>query len=354
MTTYSESYEEETEEQSDETSMSFLDHLDELRSRLIRSAIFVLVAFLVCWGLSDHIYHFLEVPVRAAMLQAKKIIASGVTAETLRLVDYPDGALVTFTFLGDAKVGEALIPAGATLTLKVQRAQDGVPELVTVTPHAMNQANVIPEGTVLPRELYDEGNAYLGPDNKLIVGTVQGAFNLYIKVAFYAAIFFAVPFLLVQAWGFISPGLYPHEKKYAAPFIIMASVFFIAGCAFAYYIAFPRAANFLLGVAAEGNLRPLVSADEYFDLILTITLGLGAVFEIPTVTFFLSRLGLVTPKLLVKFWKIAVLVIFVVAALLSPTTDIPNLLVFAAPMLLLYGLSIGIAYVFHRKRQAEA
>jgi sec-independent protein translocase protein TatC len=353
MSTYSESYAEETEEKSDETSMSFLDHLDELRSRLIRSAIFVLVAFLVCWGLSDHIYHFLEVPVRAAMLEAKKIIASQVDAPIDPLVLYADGAIVSFTFPGDAKVGEALILTGATLVLKVQRAEDGVPELVTVTPHVMNQESVIPEGTVIPRELYSKDNAYLGPDNKLIVGTVQGAFNLYIKVAFYAAIFFAVPFLLVQAWGFISPGLYPHEKKYAVPFIVMASVFFIAGCAFAYYIAFPRAANFLLGVAAEGNLRPLVSADEYFDLILTITLGLGAVFEIPTVTFFLSRLGLVTPKLLIKFWKIAVLVIFVIAALLSPTTDIPNLLVFAAPMLLLYGLSIGIAYVFHKKRQAE-
>lgn len=354
MTTYSESYEEETEEKSDETSMSFLDHLDELRSRLVRSAIFVLVTFLVCWGLSDHIYHFLEVPVRAAMLEAKKINASRLNADTVPLDQYRDGTQMTFTFPGDAKVGDALVPAGTTLSLKIQRTEDGVLELITVAPHLINQETVIPEGTVLPPELFSRDNAYLGPDNKLIVGTVQGAFNLYIKVAFYAAIFFAVPFLLVQAWGFISPGLYPHEKKYAAPFIIMASLFFIAGCAFAYYIAFPRAANFLLGVAVEGNLRPLVSADEYFDLILTITLGLGMVFEIPTVTFFLSRLGLVTPKLLIKFWKIAVLVIFVVAALLSPTTDIPNLLVFAAPMLLLYALSVGIAYVFHRKRHAEA
>jgi sec-independent protein translocase protein TatC len=87
---------------------------------------------------------------------------------------------------------------------------------------------------------------------------------------------------------------------------------------------------------------------------MTITLGLGVVFEIPTVTFFLSRLGLVTPKLLTRFWRIAVIVIFIVAAVLSPTTDIPNLLVFAAPMLLLYALSIGIAYVFHKKRHAQA
>ena len=355
MTTYSETYEDEKDEKSDdETSMSFLDHLDELRSRLIRSAIFVMAAFFICWGLSGHIYHFLEIPVKAAMLEAKKTYASRLTAATSPLVDYPDGTLGTFSFPGDVKVGNALILAGATITVKVQRAPDGVPELVTIAPWFINQTSVIPEGTVIPRALYSDDNAYLGPDNKLIVGTVQGAFNLYIKVAFYGAIFFAVPFLLTQAWGFIAPGLYPHEKKWASPFIIMASVFFVAGCAFAYYIAFPRAANFLLGVAAEGNLRPLVSADEYFDLILTITLGLGVVFEIPTVTFFLSRLGLVTPKLLTRFWRIAVIVIFIVAAVLSPTTDIPNLLVFAAPMLLLYALSIGIAYVFHRKRQSQA
>ena len=360
MTTYSESYDDEKDEkdkkdeQADETSMSFLDHLDELRSRLIRSAIFVMAAFLVCWGLSGHIYHFLEIPVKAAMLEAKKIYASRMNAKTDPLVSYADGALVAFTFPGDVRVGDVVVLAGATPTLKVQRASDGVPELVTVTPWVINQESVIPEGTVIPRVLYSTNNAYLSPDNKLIVGTVQGGFNLFIKVAFYGAIFFAVPFLLTQAWGFIAPGLYPHEKKWATPFIIMASGFFMTGCAFAYYIAFPRAANFLLGVAAEGNLRPLVSAEEYFDLILTITLGLGVVFEIPTVTFFLSRLGLVTPRLLTKFWRVAVIVIFILAAVLSPTTDIPNLLVFAAPMLLLYALSIGIAYVFHKKRHSQA
>ncbi|HEY9231050.1 MAG TPA: twin-arginine translocase subunit TatC, partial [Blastocatellia bacterium] len=93
--------------------------------------------------------------------------------------------------------------------------------------------------------------------------------------------------------------------------------------------------------------------DDYFDLIITIMLGLGIVFEIPTVTFFAARLGLVTPRLLMKVWRYAVVVIFILAAVLSPTTDVPNLLVFAAPMLLLYFLSVGIAWVFHRKRQTE-
>jgi sec-independent protein translocase protein TatC len=346
--------EEQQEELGEEASMSFLDHLDELRSRLIRSAAFVLIAFIVSWVFSDHIYDFLEIPVRAAMVQAKNIALRSLTDTWRKLVDYPDGTIVTFVFPGEVKVGDAVIPSGSSARLRVQRAQDGVPELFTIEPWVLNQDTVIPEDTLIPRENYAPDNQAMNPDAKLVVPTAQGAFNLYIKVAFYAAIFFAVPFLLVQAWGFISPGLYPHEKKYAAPFIVMASLFFVGGCAFAYYIAFPRAANFLLGVAEQGDLRPLLAAEDYFDLILTITLGLGLVFEIPTVTFFLSRIGLVTPRMLVKVWRLAMLVIFIIAALLSPTTDIPNLLVFAAPMLVLYWLSIGIAWVFHRKRVATA
>lgn len=351
MTTYTET-EEEIEEQEDESSMSFLDHLDELRTRLIRSAAFVLIAFIICWVFSDKIYNFLEVPVRAAMLNAEKAAGFGGIKSDLKSVwDLPDDTEVDFVLPTDARVGGALIQTGGTVRLKVRRNEDGSLDLLTTKPLIINEASVMPEGAVIPRELYSISSGMLNPDNRLIVGTVQGAFNLYIKVSFYAAIFFAVPFLLTQVWGFVSPGLYPHEKKYAAPFIIMTSLFFLLGCSFAYYIAFPRAADFLLGVAAQGELRPLVSADEYFDLIILIMLGLGVVFEIPTVTFFLSRLGIVTPRMLIRFWRMALVVIFIVAAILSPTTDIPNLLVFAAPMLILYFLSIGIAWIFFRKRR---
>jgi len=246
-----------------------------------------------------------------------------------------------------------LIPAGNTVPAKVKRQPDGTIQLVTSNYWLINDRTVVEKETVIPPALYLSATALLGRDNQLVVGTVQGAFNLYIKVAFYAAIFFAVPFLLVQAWGFVAPGLYPHEKSYAAPLIIMASACFLGGCAFAYYLAFPRAANFLLGVATGGNLRPLVTADEYFDLIIIIMLGLGIVFEIPTITLFTSRLGLVSPRMLVKVWRYAVVIIFIVAAVLSPTTDVPNLLVFAAPMLILYFVSIGIAWVFHKRRQTE-
>ena len=333
--------------------MSFLDHLDELRKRLIRSALFIVIAFVVCWIFSQPIYDFIQVPVQAAMVDAKRQVATELGGTTVKLADLPDETEVVFSSTTEAKIGSVLISAGTAIPCKVKRDADGTVQLLTSNYTLINDETIIEKDTLIPAYLYKSSTTRMGRDNQLVVPTVQGGFNLYIKVSFYAAIFFAVPFLLVQIWGFVSPGLYPHEKKYAAPIIIMASVFFLGGCAFAYYIAFPRAANFLLGVSTGGNLRPLVAADEYFDLIIIIMLGLGVVFEIPTVTFFLSRLGLVSPGMLLKVWRYALIVIFIVAAILSPTTDVPNLLVFAAPMMILYFLSVGIAWVFHRRRQTE-
>ena len=338
----------------EEGSMSFLDHLDELRTRLIRCALFIAVAFVVSWSFSDKIYHFIEIPVRAQMMEAKRAYAEELKGvEVTPLKDLSAGIVTTFTFPRDCRIGEALIPAGTTIRARVENQENGARQLVTDSPWIVNNDYVIKEGFPIPQDLLDPKAIIENPDNRLMVLTVTGAFNLYIKVAFFTAIFFGVPFILVQAWGFIAPGLYPHEKKYSVPILIMATVFFLMGCAFSYYIAFPRAANILLGWAAAGNLRPQVTADEYFDLILMMTLGLGVVFEIPTITFFLSRLGLITPRLLLKIWRPAILVIFIVAAVLSPTTDIPNLFVFAIPMCVLYFFSVGVAWISHRERHKE-
>jgi sec-independent protein translocase protein TatC len=132
----------------------------------------------------------------------------------------------------------------------------------------------------------------------------------------------------------------------------VASVCFGLGVFFAYEVAFPAACDYLIGLGGD-NFRPLINADEYFDLILFIMLGLGLVFQIPTVTLLLSRLGLITAGTLIRVWRHAVLIIFVLAAVMSPTADIPNMLVFAAPMLALYVVSIVIAWFFHRRRRSD-
>jgi sec-independent protein translocase protein TatC len=354
MTAYSEGYAGEAGGR-EQGSMSFLEHLDELRRRLIRSALFMAVAFFVCWFVSDKIYHFLEVPVRAAMMEAKIFVAVPLEgANRVTLNDLPDGQKLKFTFPADARIESTLVPAGSTVDVQIKRATpDDPPQLVTNDFWLVNSQCIVKPGFVLPENLTSPSAVGLNRDNELVVLKATGAFNLYIEVSFYAALFFSVPFLLWQAWGFISPGLYEHEKRYAVPFVLMASVFFLLGCAFAYYVAFPRAANYLLGVAAGGRLRPQLTADDYFDLILTIMLGLGLVFEIPTITYFLSRIGLVNHKILLKIWRWAIIVIFIISAILTPTTDIPNMMIFAAPMILLYFLSVGIAWAFHRKRMND-
>jgi sec-independent protein translocase protein TatC len=356
MTTYDKLLEDKDEklETEEESSMSFLDHLDELRKRLTRIAAFVFLAFVVSWIFSARIYNFLQVPVLKAKENAQLKTAQAFPEVPMSpLADIPDGTELSFSLPKDSNIGGVLVAQGTTALVKVQRDANGVVGLALARSWLINARIVVQEGYIIPAELYDAKNTYLGRENQLVTNTVQGAFNLYIKVAFFSAIFFAVPFILTQAWGFIAPGLYPHEKKYAAPLIIMATLSFVVGCAFAYYIAFPRAADFLLSVATEGNIQPLITVDEYFDLILTIMLGLGVVFEIPAIVFFLARMGLVTYKMLLKVWRAAVIVIFIIAAILSPTTDVPNLMVFAAPMMILYAVSIGIAWLFHRDRHKE-
>jgi sec-independent protein translocase protein TatC len=187
-----------------------------------------------------------------------------------------------------------------------------------------------------------------GIDGRLVVGTALEPFSLYVKVSLYAALCLSVPFLLWQIWAFVAPGLYPHERGYALPFVILSSIFFIGGGAFAYYIIFPPAATYLLGIGQD--FRLLLKADDYFDFIIFIMLGMGLVFQMPAVTYILSRIGLVTAWLLLRIWKTSLVVILVAAAVISPTADVLNMMLFAAPMVVLYVISIFVAWIFGKAR----
>jgi sec-independent protein translocase protein TatC len=203
----------------------------------------------------------------------------------------------------------------------------------------------------LPTDLSATVQAFSGVYDNLIVTTALEPFSLYIKVSLYAAICVSVPFLLLQIWGFVSPGLYPHERAYVTPFILLSSISFVLGAAFAYYVIFPPAAKYLLGLGSD--FRLLLKADEYFDFIIIVMLGMGVVFQMPAVTYVLARIGLVTAGFLVKIWKTALIVIMIAAAVLSPTNDIPNMLLFAAPMIVLYVVSILVAWIFNKPRNAS-
>jgi sec-independent protein translocase protein TatC len=237
--------------------MSFLEHLEELRRRILWAMASVAVTFAVCWVFSAELYGFASAPIRAHR----------------------------------------------AVTLSVSRPQD--------------------------------------------------IFGLYMKVTLVASIFFSSPLILLQAWLFISPGLYPHERRYAIPFVVSASLLFIAGGAFGYYVAFPTALRFLLDWIVASKLVPIIDAVEYFDLFFSIMVALGIVFQIPAVVFVLSRIGLVDARLLARYFKHAVLGCAILAAVITPTVDYGNMLVIAGPMIALYALGIGIAWVFGRRRRTS-
>jgi len=188
-----------------------------------------------------------------------------------------------------------------------------------------------------------------GLNEKLVYLNPIEPFNLYVKLALITGLFLASPWVLYQVWLFISPGLYPKERRYVIPFVLFTSALFISGGLFAYKYAFPIALEFLISYAHR--FSPQITINEYFDLFSTVVLGLGLIFELPTLIFFLSLLGLVNARFLIRNFRYAVLIIFVIAAVITPTADITTMLVFAAPMLGLYVLSIGIAWIFGKDRR---
>ncbi|MGH3967917.1 MAG: twin-arginine translocase subunit TatC, partial [Mycobacterium sp.] len=193
-----------------------------------------------------------------------------------------------------------------------------------------------------------EGCTKLGV-NQLVLNGPLDAFYLRVKVALIVGIILSSPVWLYQVWSFIAPGLYPKERRYVVPFVVGTSGLFVAGGAFAYRYAFPIALNFLISYAHR--FTPQININEYFDLFATVVLGLGLIFELPTLIFFLSLLGVVNARWLMKNFRYAVLVIFVLAAVITPTADITTMMVFATPMLVLSVLGIGIAYIFGKDRR---
>jgi sec-independent protein translocase protein TatC len=330
--------------------MSFLEHLDELRRRLIRSFIFIFIAATASWFVSGTIYSFLAKPVERALAEAQRrqVPIAGQTGQELigPLTSLKENDQGRYVFPEETELGSGLIPAGASVMARVYKDAEGKLALFTDEPLIAGN-KVIPKGVRLTADL-GSVTAASGVNDKLIVTTAMETFSLYVKVSLYAAICVSVPFLLWQIWGFVSPGLYPHERAYVTPFIALSSISFVLGAAFAYYVIFPPAAKYLLGLGSD--FRLLLKADDYFDFIIIVMLGMGVVFQMPAITYVLARIGLVTAGFMLKIWKTALIVILISAAVLSPTNDIPNMMLFAAPMMVLYVVSIFIAWIFNKPR----
>ncbi|MBF8305361.1 MAG: Sec-independent protein translocase protein TatC [Acidobacteria bacterium] len=188
----------------------------------------------------------------------------------------------------------------------------------------------------------------LGLDDHLVYTNPVAPFQLYVHMAFMGSLFVAAPFILYQVWRFIAPGLYPHERRYAAPFVFLCSGLFMAGGAFAYYVAFPAALRFLLTFG--GQFRPMITVNEYFSLATTIILGMALVFELPILLLFLTLLRVMTPRFLLRNFRYAVLLIFILAAAITPTPDVPTMMLFAMPLIGLYLFGVGLSYIVLRMR----
>jgi sec-independent protein translocase protein TatC len=241
--------------------MGFLDHLEELRRRLVYSIAAVAVGFAVCWGFHFRIYAVMQKPIVDALRS-----------------------------------------------------------------HGMAEKLV-----------------YLNPVDP---------FNIYLKIAALAGLFLTSPFVLYQVWMFISPGLYRNEKRYVMPFMVSTIALFSAGGYFGYRIVYPRALEFLISFGSQ--FQPMITISEYTSLFLSIILGMGLIFEMPILIFFLALMGIVSAGFMVKNIRYAILLIFIIAAIVTPTPDIMSMCIFAAPMVGLYVVSIGVAWMVHPKqRQAR-
>jgi sec-independent protein translocase protein TatC len=190
------------------------------------------------------------------------------------------------------------------------------------------------------------GAAHL--EQKLVYTHPAGFLNLLISLSIYLGLVIASPWILYQIWLFVAPALYKHERSAITGFLFSTVFLFLAGIAFGYFVSLPYVLRFL--ISFQGPVVPLISINEYFDLILMILLGLGLVFELPILIFFLSLFGIVTPKFLIKNFRYAILVIAILAAILTPTPDATTMLVFMAVLVALYFVGVVVSWVVVSRR----
>ena len=192
-----------------------------------------------------------------------------------------------------------------------------------------------------------------GMDTRLVYLNPIEPLNFYLKIAFFGGVILASPFVLYQVWLFISPGLYKHERRYVFPFMAATVTLFFSGAFMGYYYVYPHALTFLIHFGDQ--FKPMVTINEYMGLFLTVVLGLGVVFEMPILIFFLALFGIVNSRFLWKNARYAILIIFIIAGILAPTPDPLSMVVFSTPMLILYAISIGVAHLVHPdRRRAKA
>jgi sec-independent protein translocase protein TatC len=195
----------------------------------------------------------------------------------------------------------------------------------------------------------------LGYPPYLIFTSPMDAFLItWFKLPLLVSVFVASPWILYQAWSFIAPGLYKKERKLAGPFVISTAGLFVLGGMFGYFVAFRFGLAFLLGVGQSVNIRPMITVVDYFDIFVNVMLGVGVVFEMPVLIFMLTLLRITTPTFLLNHSRYAILIIVIIAAVITPTPDVFNLMLFSAPMVVLYFVGIFASYLLVLNREGKS
>lgn len=187
--------------------------------------------------------------------------------------------------------------------------------------------------------------------NFIAIGIMEQFQIIYVWTPLVASLFLSSPWILWQVWAFLSPGLYKREKKWAIPFVLGTAGLFLLGGAFGYFIAFRYGMTFLLGIGRNAHVLPLISIEDYFDRFVDMMLGIGVAFELPVLLFFLTLLRVVSPGFLLNHSRYVILGIVILAAILTPTPDVFNLMLFAAPMCGLFFIGIALSYLLVLKRE---
>jgi sec-independent protein translocase protein TatC len=192
------------------------------------------------------------------------------------------------------------------------------------------------------------------PPRLVMIEPLEGFSIIWLKMPLLVSIFLASPWLLYQVWAFVAPGLYRRERRMAAPFILTTAGLFIMGGLFAYFVVFRLGIEFLLGLGLMNNVQPMVTITEYFDLFVNVTLGVAVVFELPVLIFFLTLIRVASPRFLMRHSRYAILAIVIAAAVITPTPDAFNLMLFAIPMNLLYFLGVFASYLLVLRREGRS
>ncbi|MDQ6758363.1 MAG: twin-arginine translocase subunit TatC [Acidobacteriota bacterium] len=195
---------------------------------------------------------------------------------------------------------------------------------------------------------------HVEPPRLAMITPMEGFSIIWVKLPLLCSVFIASPWILYQVWAFIAPGLYKKERRWATPFILVTAGLFIGGGLFAYFLAFRFGLEFLLGIGMMNNVQPVVTITEYFDLFVNVTLGVGLVFQMPVLIFFLTVLRLASPRFLLQHSRYAILAIVIIAAIVTPTPDMFNLMLFAVPMTLLYFVGVFAGYIMVLRREGKS